>query len=163
MALLFSFSSPVFAATLTEDEASQMIKIEKAPIQLQSHLRKRYEGYKVTITNKYPSNLEVTSASIDNGVAGTVAAGNTATSYVNILWGLPLWLLGMGIAAAVISNKNHKAETESFQFSNQIPTPTLHKNENMTFNTLVPVGQTPQIKLHFSDSANNLEFSKSII
>lgn len=162
--LLCSLSAPVFAEELlipTEDNAAQLIQIEKTPILLQSHLRRRYAGYKITLTNKYPGNLELTSASIDNGVTGAIAAENTSTSYANILWGLPLWLLGMGIAAFVVSNKNHKAETESFQFPNQVPNTTLHKGDNVSFNVLVPTGQSPQLKFHFTDTKNSLEFSKA--
>lgn len=148
---------------ITEDQAIQMVKVEKSPILLQSHLRKRFAAYKVTVTNQYPGNLDLTSASVDNGTQGTIAADSTSTSYVNVLWGLPLWLLGMGIAAVVISGKNSKAETEGAQFSNQVPTNTLMKNDSLTFNTLVPTGETPHVKLHFEDHKTGLAFVKNII
>jgi hypothetical protein len=67
----------------------------------------------------------------------------------------------MGIAAVIVSGKNRKADTESFQFTNQIPTNTLHKNDNLSFNALVPIGQTPQIKIRFEDTKAGLSFAKS--
>lgn len=158
--VLLSFSSPVMAQVATEEQARQMIHVEKTPILLSSHLKKRYQGYKVTVSSEYPSDLELTQGAIDNGVPGSVAADSTSTSYVNMLWGLPLWLLGLGIAAAVISGKNKKAETEAYPFPNQVQSTTLHKGDSLNFNALVPVGQSPALKLKFMDSKNNLSFSK---
>jgi hypothetical protein len=148
---------------LTEDSASELVSIEKTPILLSSHLKRRYAGYKVTLTSHYPDDLNIRSASIQNGVTGVSAAESTSTSWGNIFWGLPLWLLGMGIAAVVISGKNHKAETEGFQFSNEIPTASLNKGETLAFNALVPIGQSPQIKIHFKDTKTGLQFSKNSV
>jgi hypothetical protein len=155
--------TPVFAEELamTDEQAAKLVKIQETPIILHSHLKKKYSGYRVTIESEYPGKLEVKQSSIDNGVVGGVAADSTTTSYANVLWGLPLVWLGMGIAALVISNKNHKAETESYQFPNQIPNNTLHRNDVLTFTALVPNGQTPQIKLRFEDEKTGLAFAKT--
>lgn len=163
IALMLSFSGSVMAQStvaITEDQAANMIKIQKQPVILNSHLKKRFNAYRVTVTNDYPGSLDLTSASVSNGTNGSVAADNTKTSYVNILWGLPLWLLGMGIAAVVITGKNDKADTEAATYTNQIPTGSLTKHETITFNTLVPMGQTPDLKLKFEDRTTGLAFAK---
>lgn len=162
--LLSLLISPVFAENVVitdSDKASQMVHIEKTPIPLQSNLKKRYQAYNVSVVNDYPGKLQLTSASIDNGVMGSVAAGNSSKSYLNALWGLPLGLLGIGIGALVVANKNTKTDTESSQFVNAVPTPLLRKGESVGFKALVPTGQQPSIKIHFSDEANGLEFSKA--
>jgi hypothetical protein len=160
-AVLFSLSTPVFAELVPQ--AENMVQIKKTVTVLDSHLRKKYSAYKIDVINDYPSNLNLDSASIENGVIGETAALKTKTSYANVLWGLPLWLLGMGVAALVISHKNDKAESEAAEYPNQIPNNNLVHGGKMSFTALVPIGQQPELKLHFSDPANvEVSFNKFI-
>jgi hypothetical protein len=158
LAVLLSLSAPVFAGVI-EDPAS-MVHVKKEQVELTSHLKKRYTAYKVTIQSEYPGTLRLDSASIQNGITGQIASINTKTSWWNILWGLPLWLLGMGIAALVISNKNDHATTEGAQYPNAIPDDELTKGQDLVIKALVPVGEQPKLKLHFTDSSQGVNFQK---
>jgi hypothetical protein len=132
-----------------------MIQVKKTATVLETKMRRKYAGYHVEVTSLYPGTLKLESASIDNGVIGHVAAQRSKTSWAHILWGLPGGWIGLPIAAIIVSSKNGHVETEASEYPNQIPLNTLSKNWKVIFNALVPIGQQPEIRMHFVDPANS--------
>jgi hypothetical protein len=158
VALLLSLNAPAFAQfTATADS---LVKVQKTAIPLDSHLKKKFAAYKVEITNDSPATLKLDSASIDNGVVGQVAAARTKTSWLNVLWGLPFFMLGLGVASLIIYDKNGKADTEAASYPNQVPSNELSHGARIAFNVLVPIGEQPQLRLHFTNPGNHTGFDK---
>jgi hypothetical protein len=153
-----AFAEVALTPPTTPEQASSLVTIDKTPITLESHLKRKYSAYKISVTSEYPEELKISSASIQNGVTGSLAAQKAETSWVNILWGLPLGFIGMGIAAVVIFDKNHKAENEASDFQNQPPSTTLHKGDIVTFDALVPNQQPLSATFHFKDCKTGLTF-----
>jgi hypothetical protein len=150
LALLLSLNLPAFAGVLSEEDVLKNISVTKHEIPLTSRLKKRYEAYKISVTNNYSSDLRLSSGNVDNSVSGAVAANSVSVGWGNIFWGLPLWLLGIGIAACVINSKNHHSENEGMSYAGSIPNTVIGKGETINFNTLVPIGQEPNVKLKMS-------------
>jgi hypothetical protein len=150
---------------LTQDEAAETITISKSPIVLSSKLSEKYSGYKVVINDDYPGTLSFTNATLMNGVPGSVAADKVHVSKAWELTGLllfPIGILVIGLPVMLAINKKNKAsELEAGPFNNQIPSGDLRKGDTMTFNALVPLGQTPQVQLAFKDKVSGLTFSKN--
>jgi hypothetical protein len=160
LALLFSLSSPVWADSL---DLAKSVDIIKHPAPLESHIKKKYSAYTVEVVNNSADKLKVDSVSIKNGFVGIMAATDTKTSMIHLLWGLPLGLIGIGIAAIIVSHKNDKAEREAMHYSNQVQSTELNKGEKFTFNALVPLGQQPELKIHFTDTVDESSFEKIAI
>ena len=147
LALVISMQAPVFAAVLSDSEVLKSVAISENKLPLNSRLKKRYDGYKVSLTNNYGSDLRISAGTVDNGVSGSLASQSAAVGMGNIFWGIPLGLLGIGIAWCVVNSKNHKSEVEGFSYPGQAPSAVIGKGETISFNALVPIGQDPHVKL----------------
>jgi hypothetical protein len=151
---------------ISEDAARELIQISLTPIPLSSKLRKDYDAYKVVVTSDYPNRLNLYSANINNGQAGSTAFGMVESSltpaFLTFLLGFAGFIvIGLPIIA-VKSVRNKKARKESLQFSNQIPLRELAQGETLSFTALVPFGQKPDIVLTFKDRESGLLFNKHI-
>jgi hypothetical protein len=149
---------------MTEESAQSLIQITLSPTPLASKLQKSYEAYRVTVQSDYPGILKLQSASVNNAQSGTMAyelvkSGMTPV-YCTLLLGLAGFVL-IGVPMLIVKNgHNDKTRRESLAYTNQIPLVELNKGETFNFNTLVPLGQKPDVSLSFRDRQNGLLFSK---
>jgi hypothetical protein len=147
-------------------EFERFITVDKQIQPLTSKLSKMYTAYKVTITSDYPGTLAIKNANINNGVPGTVAAKVVRKSP----WGGMGWALipyvGIIAGPAVSINrgvKNGRANKEAANYASQVPVGDLHKGEPISFNALVPAGQTPVLTIKFVDKEAEQEYILSSI
>jgi len=162
-------SCPAFAeeqalkASLIQDQPTSLVYIEKTPIPLFSKLKKKYSAYKIIVKSNNPDDITLINGTLINGVAGSIGSESVHTTTAWAFVGLIGLLGGMIIIGLptflIIDHSNKKAENESMAYSNQVPSFDLKKDENVTFNTLVPLGQNPQVDLNFKDEKTGQTFS----
>ena len=149
---------------VTEETAPSLIQITSASIPLSSKLQKSYEAYRITIQSDYPTLLKLQSGAINNAQSGNMAfemvrSGMTPV-YCTLLLGLAGFVL-IGVPMLIVRNgHNEKSRQEALHYTNQIPLLELAKGQTLNFDTLVPLGQKPDISLTFKDPHSGLLFSK---
>jgi len=167
----------VISTEAINPDFSNFIDVTKNEIPLNSRLRKVYKGYKYTITSKYPNTLDLIAGSANNGINGQQGYLNveksSAAAIGSVLGGgLVLGIVSFGITFVVAlvatpfiyasnNHGNNKARNEGLGFSNQIPTGTLNLGDSISFTTLIPLIEQPQIKLQFRDIKTSQIYSMS--
>lgn len=141
---------------MTQDQFSSLIHFQKTPIPINSKLKRKYQGYKIDIFSDCPDPLSLTSATVMNGFSGTAAAGSLNVSPLIGFAGGPLGAL---IVSPIVFIHNKQAEEEGLSYSNQIPLKKFNQGDSLTFNSLVLIGQNPEIRLSFKDMKTNQTFS----
>jgi len=150
--------------TLSEETAADLIQVTKSPLPLNSKLQKSYEAYRITVQSDYPRTLRLQSASVNNAQSGAMAyelvKSSMTPAYCTLFLGLAGFVL-IGVPMLIVKNShNDQSKQESLTFTNQIPLTELGKGEVLNFDTLVPLGQKPDVSLSFRDRQSGLLFSK---
>jgi hypothetical protein len=159
--LIFALAAWLLTSTTEAFAISELVSIDLSSIPLSSKLKKDYAGYKYVVTNTSSNDINLVNAQIINGADG--ATGFAAVddgSGVGTLWAImgPVGLFSLGIGWAVgllltpvmlITNggKNKKAKSEGQAFSNIVNLGIMKSGDSTTFQTLVPIGAKPQLKL----------------
>ncbi len=140
-----------------------LIEITKNTIPLNSRLRKTYSGYALKVMNKSQVPLDVMGGEVMNGINGQsayLATEKTSAAAIGATLGtgLVLGIVSFGITflVALLASPfiyagthvgNNRAKSEGTGFTNQVSLGQVNPGDSFTVTTLMPVGQSPQLKL----------------
>lgn len=153
------------------------IEVSYTAIPLKSRLKKKYAGYKVTITNHSEEQLELMNGEIVNGVNGQGAAlgsQKSSAAAIGALLGTGLatgfFTLGITTLTSLVASPvvyagykhaNNKVNGEGAHYGNQVSLGVIAPGETITVPALIPISQKPELKLTLRQTKNNELFTVS--
>jgi hypothetical protein len=171
LALIFTVNSTCLCFAEALKSSDIPIKVTKSPILLRSRLNNSYQGYELVIENLGTTPIEIINAQTLGGTAGQegyLMVEKSATAAITgvMVGGGVLALVTFGISLIVSSvaspiifasnnAANRKARKESLKYTNALPLGLVNVGESTQFATLIPTGQTPQLKITFKDTVTN--------
>ncbi len=148
--------------TASHNDASQSVlpklSITYAPIPLKSRLlKKKFTGYKITVKNMGPGDVNILNADIKNGLSGEKAYRENKRKLIGIT--SVLGVSGFFTTALIHHIQNSAAETEGKPFNNGFKEGILPVNDARSTESMIPQGQTPVVFIKLKDATTGIQYA----
>jgi hypothetical protein len=122
------------------------IEINKSLLTLKSeYLKKDFAAYKISITSKYPNPLNIVSGDVINAQDSFIIYLSTMES------ALSGYYSGTAYNYRKILKNTKEAKLELMKYNQKIPLFLLNPGTSISFDIIVPLGQTPSVYLNLYD------------